>query len=97
MAASGDDTAKRYGISVKKLFPVSQYGRTSITAGDEALHQRLGASASLRFLREVICWLALTGEMHHARPTAHSCWLSHDRYRGCRFKAGLGGSFHQNR
>jgi nicotinamidase/pyrazinamidase len=33
MAASGDDTAKRYGIGVNKLFPVSQYGRRSIAAG----------------------------------------------------------------
>src|SRR5258706_3046121 len=29
MAASGDDTAKRYGIGVNKLFLVSQYGRGS--------------------------------------------------------------------
>jgi len=35
MAASGDDTAKRYGIGVNKLFPVSQFGRRSITAADD--------------------------------------------------------------
>jgi hypothetical protein len=97
MAASGDDTAKRYGIGVNKLFPVLQYGGRSIGAGDEALHQCLGALASLRSLREVICWVCSYREMQHARPKAHSYGLSHDGYCGCRFKTGLGGSFDQNR
>jgi hypothetical protein len=98
MAVSGDDTAERYGISVNKLFPASQYGRGSIPAGDDQLFTDASARhASLRSLREVICWLCPTGEMQHARPKAHSCGPSLDGYRGCRSKAGLGGGIDQNR
>jgi hypothetical protein len=47
MAVSGDDTAKRYGISVNKLFPVSQYRRGSIPAGDDQLFTDAGCFFTL--------------------------------------------------